>query len=189
MRRRLLLLIAAAAATVATGGHAASKCLPRDPRLVAAAATLPAPALTGRVVDDAHILSGAARGRLDGRLAALERRTTDQVVVVTLPNLGGAPIERVGMALGNHWHIGRAGLDNGVLLIVAPNDRKVRIEVGCGLEGLLTDARAAAIIQDRLLPLLRARAYDRAAEAGVAAIARILESDLRRPRPRRGDGA
>lgn len=149
----------------------------------------PLPALSGRVVDNAHILSAAEQRRLDVRLAALERRTTDQLVVVTLPDLGGYSIEQVGLRLGRGWGIGQRELDNGVLLIVAPNDRQVRIEVGCGLEGLLTDARASAIIQQKLIPLLRGGAYDRAAETGVAAIEAILGSDLRRPQPRRGTGA
>jgi uncharacterized protein len=109
-------------------------------------------------------------------------------VVVTLPDLGGASIEQVGLRLGRGWGIGQKGLDNGVLLIVAPNDRRVRIEVGCGLEGLLTDARASALIQHMLIPLFWKGAYDRAAEAGVAAIEAILQSDPRRPQPRRGAG-
>jgi uncharacterized protein len=185
VRRRLLLIAASAAAAFASNAQAAVECVPRDPTPFAApAGTLPA--LSGRVVDNAHILSSLSRARLASRLQALERRTSDQLVVVTLPGLGGAPIERVGMALVNRWGIGQARLHNGVLLIVAPGERKVRIEVGCGLEGLLTDARASAIIQKQLIPLLRTGAYDRAAEAGVAAIVAVLESDLRRPQPRRG---
>ena len=187
MRRPLLLLIAAVAGLTAV--PATAKCPLRHPADAAVARTLPLPRLTGRVVDNAHILSSVERDRLTRRLAALERRTSDQLVVVTVPSLGGAPIEAVGLRLGKGWGIGRKGLDNGVLLIIAPNDRKTRIEVGCGLEGLLTDARAASILQTKLIPLFRRSEYDVAAEAGVASIAAILESDPRRPQPRRGGGA
>jgi uncharacterized protein len=183
--RHVLLLIATAGLAA---GPAASECPLRHPADAVAAAKVPLPALTGRVVDDAHVLSRPAQGRLTRRLADLESKTSDQLVVVTLPSLGDVPIEAVGLRLGNGWAIGRKGLDNGALLIVAPHDRKVRIEVGCGLEGLLTDARAAAIIQQKLIPLFRTGNYDGAAEAGVAAIADILESDKRRPQ-KRGDGA
>jgi uncharacterized protein len=185
---RLLLLLAAGAAALASGAPAMAKCPLRHPADAPVAQKLPLPALTGRVVDNAHILSSGARSRLTRRLVALERRTGDQLVVVTLPNLGGAPISAVGLRLGNGWGIGREGLDNGVLLIVAPNDRNLRIEVGCGLEGLLTDARAAAIIQAKLTPFLRRADYDGAVDTGVASIAAVLESDLRRPQPRRGGG-
>jgi uncharacterized protein len=186
--RRSLLLLAAAAAFAASS-PAASKCPLLHPDNAAAAATLTVPPLTGRVVDDAHVLSAGEKGRLSHLLTELERKTTDQLVVVTLPRLDGVPIEAVGLKLGKSWGIGRADLDNGVLLIIAPNDGKVRIEVGCGLEGLLTDARASAIIQERLIPPLREAGYDAAAEAGVAAISAVLESDLRRPQPRPGGGA
>jgi uncharacterized protein len=87
-------------------------------------------ALTGRVVDQAGIILPADEQRLTQQLARLERETTDQVVIVTLPSLNGEAIEKVGLALGNGWGIGQADTDNGVLLLVAPHDRKVRIEVG-----------------------------------------------------------
>ena len=106
-------------------------------------------------MDEANLLAPAVEARLDADLARLEGRTSDQLVVVTLPSLKGRSIEQVGLALGNGWAIGQAELNNGVLLIIAPSERKVRIEVGCGLEGLLTDERAASIIAAPLLPLLR----------------------------------
>ncbi|HEX4737003.1 MAG TPA: TPM domain-containing protein [Allosphingosinicella sp.] len=189
MRRLPFLTLAATFAAMAAASPATAKCPLRHPSDAPAAAKVVLPALTGRVVDNAHVLSDRERARLAARLTALERRTSDQLVVVTLSSLGGAPIEAVGLRLGSGWGIGRAGLDNGVLLIVAPNDHKVRIEVGCGLEGLLTDARAASIIQEKLIPLLRQADYNDAAEVGVASIAAILESDLRRPQPRLGGGA
>lgn len=117
-------------------------------------------------------------------LADLESRTRDQLVVVTTPRLNGETIEQYGLRLGNGWGIGQKDLHNGVLLIVVPEDRKVRIEVGCGLEGLLTDRRAAAVIDDVLLPRLRRGAYEDAISSGTRAIGHILEQDSRRPLPR-----
>jgi len=186
----LALLIAFAAAPAAAKGGAVTSSVGRcgaheQPAAAGSAAAIPIPRLSGRVVDEAHILSPATRDALTRRSAALERRTRDQLVVVTLPDLKGRAIEAWGLALGNGWHIGQKGLNNGVLLVVAPNQRRVRIEVGCGLEGLLTDARSAAIIRDPLLPLLKAKRYDAAAEAGVARITAILERDTRRPQPHR----
>jgi uncharacterized protein len=137
-------------------------------------------ALTGRVVDQAGIILPADEQRLTQQLARLERETTDQVVIVTLPSLNGEAIEKVGLALGNGWGIGQADTDNGVLLLVAPHDRKVRIEVGLGLEGLLTDARAAKIIE-MMLPSFRAGKPAEAIERGVGEISILLRSDLHRP--------
>jgi uncharacterized protein len=122
--------------------------------------------------------------RLTAQLAELERRTTDQLVVVTTPDLRGESIDSFGLRLGNGWGIGRKDVDNGVLLIVAPNERQVRIEVGCGLEGLLTDERAQSIIAETLLPRLSQGAYEGAAETGVAEIAALLASEPKRPRRR-----
>jgi len=113
------------------------------------------PQLTGRVVDRAGLLSSAEEARLSADLAALERRTTDQVVIVTVPSLEGRSIEAFGRALGNIWGIGQRGRDNGVLLIVAPAERKTRIEVGYGLEAILTNGRAARIIERDMVPRFR----------------------------------
>jgi uncharacterized protein len=119
-------------------------------------AALHFPALTGRVVDDAHILSPQAVRRLDAQLADYERGTGNQVVVVTLPSLQGTDIADYGYQLGRAWGIGQKGKDNGVLLIVAPAEHKVRIEVGYGLEGTLTDAQSSVIVQQVILPQFRA---------------------------------
>jgi uncharacterized membrane protein YgcG len=143
------------------------------------------PQLTGRVVDDAQLLSPSAEAGLVKTLARLEQQTSDQLVVVTVPDLKGEAIESFGLRVGRAWGIGQKVLDNGVLLIVAPNERMVRIEVGCGLEGLLTDERAKAIIDDALLPRLRASDFEGAAETGVHEISRLLLSDRVRPRARR----
>jgi uncharacterized protein len=142
------------------------------------------PELTGRVVDGADLLPAAQEVRLAARLAALEKSTRDQLVVVTVPTLGGETIESFGLRLGNGWAIGQKTLNNGVLLIVAPNERRVRIEVGLGLEGLLTNEEAKAIIDDRLLPLHRQDRHADAIDAAVESISTVLERDKRRPQPR-----
>jgi uncharacterized protein len=128
------------------------------------------PELTGRVVDEAGLLSEAARTGLVQRLEAHERETSNQLVVVTLASLQGYAIEDFGYQLGRHWGIGQAGRDNGVLLIVAPNERKVRIEVGYGLEGALTDALSSQIIQNEILPRFRADDFEGGLLAGADAV-------------------
>jgi uncharacterized protein len=144
----------------------------------------PTPALTGRVVDRADLLSAPAEAELTARLAALEKATTDQLVVVTVPSLEGEPIDHFGLRLGNGWAIGQKGVDNGVLLIVAPREKQARIEVGYGLEGLLTDERAAWILKERALPNFAKGKFERGIDEGVAAIGATLESDRTRPRCR-----
>ena len=133
-----------------------------------AAAAEPAfPQLTGRVVDDADLLSAADIAELDAGLKALEDKSSDQVVVVTLPSLQGFTIEDFGYQLGRHWGIGTKEKDNGVILIVAPNERKVRIEVGRGLEPLLTDAMSNVIINGAILPRFRSGDYAGGIKEGV----------------------
>lgn len=152
--------------------------------LVSPAATgnLPLPELTGRVVDSANILSPTTESEVGARLAALEAKTSDQLVVVTVPDLGGETIEAVSMRLGNGWGVGREDLDNGVLLIVAPTERKTRIAVGTGLEGLLTNARSAEIVQE-VVARFKLGGYDEGVSVGVGEIIRTLESDTSRPKP------
>lgn len=135
------------------------------------------PALTGRVVDQANLLEPETETALEARLATLEQETGDQLVVVTLRDLEGLPIEEYGYQLGRHWGIGQKDQDNGVLLIVAPNDRKVRIEVGYGLEGILTDAMSAMIIQNEILPHFRTSAFNEGIVSGVSAIEEQLRLD------------
>lgn len=128
------------------------------------------PALTGRVVDNAGILSPQTEAQLTQQLATLEQQTTRQVVVVTLPSLQGYEIEEYGYQLGRTWQIGQKGENNGALLIVAPNERKVRIEVGYGLEPVLTDALSSVILQERVLPRFRAGDMEGGVVAGAQAV-------------------
>ncbi|MUG30311.1 TPM domain-containing protein [Aeromonas salmonicida] len=113
------------------------------------------PALSGRVVDEANLMSRKQAHQLTQQLAAFEKRSGIQLVVVSIDSLDGEIIEEYGYQLGRHWGIGQKGKNNGVLLLIAQDERKVRIEVGYGLEGALPDAIAANIIQTRILPAFK----------------------------------
>jgi len=141
---------------------------------VPAFAEPPIPALTGRVVDQAGILDAATSNAITNQLAGFESSTGIQVVVVTLPDLKGYVIEDWGLALGRGWAIGQAGKNNGVLLIVAPNDRELRIEVGYGLEGDIPDATANSIIQQEIIPDFKRGDMNGGVRAGVNAILAAL---------------
>ena len=148
--------------------------------ILAAAATAPAaaqtfPALSGRVVDAADLLNPQQEAQLTARLEALERRSTRQLVVATIPSLEDRPIEDYGYQLGRHWKIGQSQANNGTILIVAPNERKVRIEVGYGLEPIVTDAISNGIIQEQILPRFRSNNdYAGGIAAGVDALIQQL---------------
>jgi uncharacterized protein len=135
------------------------------------------PALSGRVVDDAGILDEGTRAALTQKLAEFEAKTTDQFVVVTLKSLQGTSIEDFGVVLGRHWQIGQQDKNNGVLLIVAPNERRVRIEVGYGLEGALTDAVSRLIIENGITPRFRAGDFAGGITRGVDDIISVLSGD------------
>jgi uncharacterized protein len=137
------------------------------------------PPLTGRVVDAAQLLSPEQEAALDAKLAALEANSTRQLVVATIPDLAGNDIADYGYQLGRSWGIGQDSKranggepekNNGVLLIIAPNERKVRIEVGYGLEAIMTDALSSVIIQSQILPRFRDNDMPGGIAAGVDAI-------------------
>jgi uncharacterized protein len=135
------------------------------------------PELTGRIVDDAQLIKPEDRTAIEAELAALEQKSTDQLVVVTLPSLQGYEIEDFGYQLGRKWGIGQAGRNNGVLLIVAPNERRVRIEVGRGLEPILTDLLSKLIIENTILPAFRRGDFSGGIRAGVRDIKDVLLGD------------
>ena len=141
---------------------------------VLAFAEPPIPALTGRVVDQAGILDRSTVDAITSQLAGYESSTGNQVVVVTLSDLKGYPIEDWGLALGRSWGIGQKGKNNGVLLIVAPKDRELRIEVGYGLEGDLPDATANTIIDSEIIPAFKRGDMQGGVRAGVNAILAAL---------------
>jgi len=135
------------------------------------------PPLTGRVVDNAHVLSAQTQADLTAKLADLETKTGRQLVVVTLPSLQGYDIEDYGYQLGRAWGIGQKGQNNGVLFIVAPTEHKVRIEVGYGLEPILTDALSSVILQEQVLPKLRTGDTEGGIVAGTNALITQLTLD------------
>jgi len=142
--------------------------------VTSAQAALTFPALTGRVVDNAQMLDPATRQQLTEQLQALEQTTGDQIVVVTVPDLQGVPIEDYGYQLGRQWGIGQKGKDNGALLIVARDERKLRIEVGYGLEGTLTDAQSWVIINQVITPKFKAGNFSQGISDGVAAMIQVV---------------
>lgn len=135
------------------------------------------PTLTGRVVDDAHILNAQTVNDVTQKLAALEAKTSRQLVVVTLPSLQGYDISDYGYQLGRAWGIGQVKLNNGVLLIIAPTEHKARIEVGYGLEPIITDALSEVILQSAVLPKFRSGDYNAGVEGGVDALIQQLSLD------------
>lgn len=135
------------------------------------------PELTGRVVDQAELLDDSLETQLSEKLKAHEEATTEQLVVATISDLQGRSIEEYGYQLGRQWGIGQVDEDNGALLIVAPNARKVRIEVGYGLEGRLTDAQSSAIINRVITPAFREGDYAGGITQGVEAMIQVLGGD------------
>jgi len=132
------------------------------------------PLLTGRVVDEAGILNSATIKILTDMLAKHEQATGEQIVVVTLKSLQGYAIEDFGYRLGRHWGIGQKDKNTGAILIAVPSEHKVRIEVGYGLEGKLTDAISSTIIQDDILPSFRRGDFNAGVIAGAASILSVL---------------
>jgi len=135
------------------------------------------PSLTGRVVDDAGILSAETQQKLTQMLAQHEQQTGNQVVVATIKSLQGYSIEDYGYQLGRAWGIGQKGRNNGALLLVALNERDVRIEVGYGLEGRLTDAQSKLIIENVILPEFGKGDFNVGVLAGTTTLLRVLGGD------------
>ncbi|MFK8253763.1 TPM domain-containing protein [Ancylobacter terrae] len=142
-----------------------------------ALAELSFPPLTGRVVDAAGVLDPATRAALEAKLAGQETRTTDQLVVATVPSLQGTSVEDYANRLFRAWKLGQTDKDNGVLLLVAPTERRVRIEVGYGLEGVLPDAVASTIVQTAILPEFRKGDFAGGVVKGADAVMEILNLD------------
>jgi uncharacterized protein len=143
--------------------------------VVVAAPTFPT--LTGRVVDEAEVIPADVEVRIDAKLKALEDKTTDQLVIATVKSLQGYEIQDYGVQLGRAWAIGQKGKNNGVVLLIAPNERKVGFEVGYGLEGDLTDALTQVIIQNAILPRFRANDFPGGIERGVDDTIQVLSGD------------
>lgn len=132
------------------------------------------PALTGQVVDAANILSPQDEAELVAQSQQVEREKGYQFVVATIPDLQGYDIADYGVKLGRAWGVGQKDVNSGVILIIAPNDRKVRIEVGYGLEPVLTDALSSVIINSQIIPQFKAGDYPAGIKAGASAITQQL---------------
>lgn len=145
--------------------------------LIAPAIAQTFPALSGRVVDAANILQPEQRAALDLKLKAHEDKTSDQIVVATVPSLEGVSVEDYANRLYRTWQIGQKAKNNGVLLLVAPKERKVRIEVGYGLEGALTDALSSVIIRGAIAPRFKDGNYAAGINAGIDAILGVVTGD------------
>lgn len=128
------------------------------------------PPLTGRVVDEASLLTPNQRAELERKLEEIERSTSIQIVIVTIPSLDGEPIEDYSIRLAQQWRIGQKGLENGVVILVAKAERKVRIEVGYGLESVIPDGMAGRIIREQITPRFRQNDYYGGLNAAVDAL-------------------
>ena len=140
---------------------------------------LQVPPVTGRVNDTAGMLSAATRQQLEGVLEDLERTDSTQIVVLTIPSLGGEVLEEFSIKVAEQWKIGQKGLDNGAILLIAQNDRKLRIEVGYGLEGSLTDLMAGRIIRNVIVPQFRAGNFDQGVINGVQAMIKVVRGEYK----------
>lgn len=143
--------------------------------LVAVAANFPA--LTGRIVDQANVIPPETRSALEPKLAELEAKSGIQLVVATVASLDGQEIEPYANELFRTWKLGEKAKNNGVLLLVAPKERRVRIEVGYGLEGTLTDALSKVIITNAIAPRFKAGDYGGGVSRGVDDIITVLTTD------------
>jgi uncharacterized protein len=135
-----------------------------------------------RVHDEAHILSQDFTNRLEAYLKSGEDTTSNQIAVLVIPTLDDYPIEDYTLKVSEKWKLGQKGKDNGVLLFIAVNDRKVRIEVGYGLEGVLTDALSSQIIRNEIAPYFRQGNYEDGIAAGVQAINKAINGEYKADR-------
>jgi uncharacterized protein len=142
------------------------------------------PPLTGRVVDQANVMTAQSRGDIESKLKALEDKSGIQLVVATVKSLEGSDIESYANGLFRFWKIGHAQKNNGVLLLVAPAEHKVRIEVGYGLEGTLTDALSSVIISSAIIPRFKTDDFSGGIERGVDGVISVLSGDTTDWQPR-----
>jgi len=144
---------------------------------IAPALAINFPALTGRVVDQANIIQPDTRVAIEQKLADLEAKSGIQLVVATVNSLEGQEVEPYANELFRKWALGEKQKNNGVLLLVAPNERRVRIEVGYGLEGTLTDALSKVIISNAMAPRFKAGNFSEGTSRGVDDIITVLTTD------------
>jgi uncharacterized protein len=148
----------------------AGGCKAEAPPESAACDQVPQLTLQGRVTDAANILSDEEESRLSQRLAEYEARTKHQMVIATTPGLNGARVDNFGTCLGNRWRIGREGRNDGILVLIAPNEQQTRIATGLGMEEILTDDKALAVIH-QMTPYFAKTDYAGGLSVGIEAIA------------------
>ncbi len=154
-----------------------------------ACAQIAVPPLKARVTDAAQLLSAQQVAALEQKLAALETRKGSQLAVLTVATIQPETIDQFGIRVAEAWKIGRKGVDDGAILIIAKDDRKLRIEVGRGLEGALPDATAKRIIEEYIVPPFKKGDFDGGINAGVDRIIKIIDGEpLPAPKPK-GSGA
>ncbi len=146
---------------------------------VVPASALDVPPLQTHVNDYAHMLSPGGTQELERRLADFERSDSTQVVVLTIPSLAGENLEEFSIKVAEAWRIGQKGIDNGAILIIAKQERKIRIEVGRGLEGKLTDLVSGRIIRDQMAPRFKGGEFDGGVSAGVSAIMAVVKGEYK----------
>lgn len=166
-------LLAASLLAIIGGGVLALKALDRAVPVEAQAGNL---ALAGRVTDAAGLLSVDQIYALDHFLAEFEQRTQHQMVVVTVPTLGNQDISSYTRNLGNRWGIGRKGVHDGVVLLLAPNERRVQIMVGYGLEAVLTNRVCADVLATQMVPRFREARYYEGLMDGIRVLARLTSA-------------
>jgi uncharacterized protein len=145
--------------------------------LAPARAEVPVPPLSGRVVDLTQTLAPAQAGELETLLEGFERRKGSQIAVLVVPTTAPEPIEAYAIRVAEAWKIGRAGIDDGVIVLVAREDRSMRLEVGYGLEGTVPDAVARRLIEEHFLPGFRAGDYYAGLSAGLAALIDVIDGE------------
>jgi uncharacterized protein len=138
---------------------------------------LDVPPLRGRVNDYAGVMSQEQARTMESQLAQFEQDTSHQVAVLTIPTLDGEDIEGFGIRVAENWKVGKKGFDNGVILVVAVKDRRLRLEVGYGLEGVLPDATAKTIISDYIVPRFRAQDYPGGIISGIDAVLKVIKRE------------
>lgn len=147
----------------------------------APALALNVPPLQGRVNDQAHLLTPEQAAALEEKLHAYEEKTTNQIALLTVPSLEGDPLEAFSVRVAREWQLGQEKRNNGVLIFIAAEERGIRIEVGYGLEGALTDAQSSSIIRNIMIPAFRAGDFNRGIQASVDAIQAAIAGEFTAP--------
>jgi len=177
MLRNLALYSIVVAACFATGSFVrGAEVRPKpapQPKIEIIPDTRPVPTHSGHVNDTADVLKVEDRERIEKALAQYERETFHPIAVLTIPTLGGEPIGSYSLRVANAWKLGQKGIDDGMLMAIAMNDRIVRIEVGLGMEKYISNDDVNAVIEEHILPSFRSGDYSRGIQAGVIELMRL----------------